>query len=136
LVERVILFPKNVDMNYVNITIIKQLPGKAVEYYSADIIEEQTNPEYQYPMEFLNSLIIEGFSPYNLSLKIRSSIILLCNLNPSNGLYNGTRLICHSFQKHVIEAEIITEKHARLHTFISCITLSSSNANFPIWPAL
>jgi hypothetical protein len=64
LVERAILFPKNIDMNYVNIIIIKQFPGKAVKYYSADIIEKQTNPEYQYPMEFLNSLIIKGLSPY------------------------------------------------------------------------
>jgi ATP-dependent DNA helicase PIF1 len=64
-------------------------------------------------------------------LKIGSPIILLRNLNPSDGLCNGTRLICRSFQKHVIEAEIITEKHARLHTFIPCITLSPSNAKFP-----
>ena len=129
LVERAILTPKNIDVNNVNTIIIDQFPGEAVEYYSADIIEEQTNPEYQ--IEFLNSLTIGGLPPHKLSLKIGSPIILLRNLNPSDGLCNGTRLICHFFQKHVIEAEIITGKHTGLRTFIPRITLSPSNANFP-----
>ncbi|CAB5217445.1 unnamed protein product [Rhizophagus irregularis] len=131
LVERAILTPKNVDVNNVNTIIMDQFPGEAVEYYSADIIEEQTNPEHQYPIEFLNSLTIGGLPPHKLSLKIGSPIILLRNLNPSDGLCNGTRLICRSFQKHVIEAEIITGKHAGLYTFIPRITLSPSNTNFP-----
>ena len=122
LVEHTILAPKNVNVNNVNTIIIDQFPGEAVEYYSADIIEEQTNPEHQYPIEFLNSLTIGGLPPHKLLLKIGSPIILLRNLNPSDGLCNGTRLICRSFQKHVIEAEIITGKHAGLHTFISRIT--------------
>ncbi|CAB4488149.1 unnamed protein product [Rhizophagus irregularis] len=131
LVERAILTPKNVDVNNVNTIIMDQFSGEAVEYYSADIIEEQTNPEHQYPIEFLNSLTIGGLPPHKLSLKIGSPIILLRNLNPSDGLCNGTRLICRSFQKHVIEAEIITGKHAGLYTFIPRITLSPSNTNFP-----
>ena len=131
LVERAILAPKNVDVNNVNTIIMDQFPGEAVEYYSADIIEEQANSEHQYPIEFLNSLTIGGLPPHKLSLKIGSPIILLRNLNPSDGLCNGTRLICRSFQKHVIEAEIITGKHAGLRTFIPRITLSPSNTNFP-----
>src|SRR3954465_3394426 len=82
-------------------------------------------------MEFLNSLTIGGFLPHKLSLKIGSPIILLHNLNPSDGLCNGTRLICRAFQKHIIEAEIITGKHAGLCTFISRITLLPSNSNLP-----
>ncbi|UZO25769.1 uncharacterized protein OCT59_018028 [Rhizophagus irregularis] len=81
---------------------MNQFPGEAVEYYSADIIEKQTNPEHQYPIEFLNSLTIGELSPHKLSLKI-----------------------------HVIEAEIITKKYAGLYTFIPRITLSPSNINFP-----
>ncbi|CAB5185425.1 unnamed protein product [Rhizophagus irregularis] len=131
LVECAILTPKNVDVNNVNTIIMDQFPGEAVEYYSADIINEQTNPEHQYPIEFLNSLTIGGLPPHKLSLKTGSPIILLRNLNPSDDLCNGTRLICCSFQKHAIEAEIITGKHTGLYTFISRITLSPSNTNFP-----
>src|SRR5439155_10456135 len=58
LVERAILTSKNVDVNNLNTIIMDQFPGKTVEYYSADMIEEQTNSEHQYPIEFLNSLTI------------------------------------------------------------------------------
>jgi len=108
-----------------------QFPKEAVEYLSADMIEKETNPKHQYLIEFLNSLTIRGLLSHRLSLKIGSPIILLRNLNPSDGLCNGTRLICCSFQKHIIEAEIITGKHAGLYTFIPRITLSPSNANLP-----
>src|SRR6185437_10152212 len=95
------------------------------------VLEEQANPKYQYPIEFLNSLTIGGLPPHKLSLKVGSPIILLRNLNPSDSLCNGTRLICCSFQKHIIEAQIITGKYAGLHTFISRITLSPSNTTLP-----
>ncbi len=114
LVERAILTPKNVDVYAINTIIMNQFPGEAIEYFSADTIEEQTNSEHQYPMEFLNSLTIGGLPPHKLSLKIGSPIILLRNINPSDGLCNGTRLVCRSFQRNVIEAEIITGKYVLL----------------------
>jgi hypothetical protein len=49
-----------------------QFPGEAVEYYSADMIEEQANPEHQYPVEFLNSLTNSNLSFKSL-IKTRSS---------------------------------------------------------------
>ncbi|CAB5199046.1 unnamed protein product [Rhizophagus irregularis] len=71
----------------------------------------------------------------------RSPIILLRNLNPSDGLCNGTRLICHSFQKHVIKAEIITGKHAGLYTFIPlqpafAMTINKSQGQSLNWVGL
>lgn len=131
LVKRAILTSKNIDVHTVNTIIMDQFPGDAVEYLSADVIEEQANPEHQYPIEFLNSLTIGGLPPHKLSLKVGSPIILLRNLNPSDGLCNGTRLICCSFQKHIIEAQIITGKYAGLRTFIPRITLSPSNTTLP-----
>ena len=131
LVERAILASKNDHVNSINATIIDQFPGEAIEYLSADKIEEQSESEHQYPIEFLNSLTIGNLPPHKLKLKLGSPIILLRNIHPPDGLCNGTRLICHSFQKHVIEAEIISGKHAGIHAFIPRITLSPSNANLP-----
>ncbi|CAB4416161.1 unnamed protein product [Rhizophagus irregularis] len=112
-------------------TIMDQFPGEAVEYLSADKIEEQSESEHQYPIEFLNSLTIGNLPPHKLKLKLGSLIILLRNIHPPDGLCNGTRLICCSFQKHVIEAEIISGNHAGIRAFIPRITLSPSNANLP-----
>jgi len=66
-------------------------------------------------------------------LKIGAPIILLRNINPSEGLCNGTRLVCCSFAQHVIEVQVITGKHAgfSLCTFLPRITLTPSNMMFP-----
>ena len=76
-------------------------------------------------------MLLEDLPPYKLLLKVGSSIILLRNIHPSDSFCNGTRLVCHSFQKHIIEAEIIAGKHAELHIFISRITLSPSDSSLP-----
>ena len=78
-----------------------QFPGEEVEYLSADTVEDADN---QWPTEFLNSLTIGGLPSHKLILKVGTPIILLHNIQPSNGLCNGTRLACRFFQKHVIEA--------------------------------
>jgi ATP-dependent DNA helicase PIF1 len=129
LVERAILAPKNDHVNTMNATIMDQFPGEAVEYFSADKIE-QSESEHQYPIEFLNSLAI-GNLPHKLKLKLGSPIILLRNLHPPDGLCNGTRLVCRSFQQNVIEAEIISGRKAGTRAFIPRITLSPSNSDLP-----
>ena len=98
-----------------------QFPGEEVEYLSADMAE---GADDQWPTEFLNSLNIGGFPPHKLILKVGTPIILLWNIQPSNGLCDGTRLVCHFFQKHVIEAEIITGSHPGIRVFIPCIMMS------------
>ena len=58
--------------------------------------------------------------------------MLLRNLNPSKGLCNGTRLICRSFRRYVIEAEIVTGSHAGDIVLIPRITLTPTNSESPI----
>nr|CAG8536686.1 12222_t:CDS:2 [Entrophospora candida] len=69
LVERAILAPKNDQVNAINDIIMTQFPGDAVEYLSADMVEEQAEAEHLYPVEFLNSLTIGGLPPHRLILK-------------------------------------------------------------------
>ena len=66
-----------------------------------------------------------------MKLKLGAPIILLQNLNPSEGLCNGTRLICHGFQSKVIDAEIITGSHTDKCVFIPRITLTPSETKLP-----
>lgn len=133
LMQRGILAPKNADVQLINSTMMNIYPGEEVEYLSADGIDETqgNNQENIYPTEFLNSLNVSGLPPHKLSLKIGAPIILLRNINPSEGLCNGTRLVCCSFAQHVIEVQVITGKHAGLRTFLPRITLTPSNMTFP-----
>ena len=58
-------------------------------------------------------------------------IILLRNLNPSDGLCNGTRLICCGLYSKVIDAEVITGPQVGRRVFIPRISLTPSDTNLP-----
>ena len=57
-------------------------------------------------VEFLNSITVSGFPLSHLALKV-GSLMLLHNLNPSNGLCNGTCLILTMFKPHILECRIL-----------------------------
>ncbi|XP_055814572.1 uncharacterized protein LOC129884274 [Solanum dulcamara] len=59
-----------------------------------------------------------------LVLKKNAPIMMLRNLDPSNGLCNGTRLICRGFDNNVIHAEITTGQFTTKQMFIPRIKLS------------
>nr|KAJ0185491.1 hypothetical protein LSAT_V11C900491050 [Lactuca sativa] len=80
-----------------------------------------------YPMEYLNSLNVSGVPPHYLRLKTGCPVILLRNIDPSNGLCNGTRLICRAFQQNVIDAEIAVGQHAGKRVFLPRIPLCPSD---------
>src|SRR5256885_6483411 len=92
--------------------MIDKLPGEIKVYPSADSTDLAEDNHRQQPQvyspEFLRSLRISDLPPGELKLKIGIPIILLRNLNPSEGLCNGTRLIIRNLQNKVIDAEIIT----------------------------
>ena len=56
-------------------------------------------------------MVPNEFPLHELKLKVNCSIILLRNINPSEGLCNGTRLICRRFDRSVIDAEISVGEH-------------------------
>ena len=57
--------------------------------------------------EFLNSLRTFGLPNDKNKLKVGSLIMLLINIDQSEGLCNGTRLIMTRLANHVIQAKII-----------------------------
>ncbi|KAL5554794.1 hypothetical protein UlMin_042195 [Ulmus minor] len=61
--------------------------------------------------EFLNTLTPNGITPHELILKRNCPVMLLQNINPSEGLCNGTRLICRGFKLNVINVEISIGEH-------------------------
>ncbi|XP_024976211.1 ATP-dependent DNA helicase PIF1-like [Cynara cardunculus var. scolymus] len=124
IISRAILTTKNEHVDKINDQFIERFCGEEKIYYSFDEAEDDKNNLY--PKEFLNSLTVSGLPPHYLRLKIGCPIILLRNIDPSNGLCNGTRLICRGFQQNDIDAEIVVGQHAGKRVFLPRIPLCSS----------
>ncbi|XP_024969804.1 uncharacterized protein LOC112509181 [Cynara cardunculus var. scolymus] len=124
IISRAILTTKNEHVDEINDQLIERFCGEEKIYYSFDEAEDDKNNLY--PMEFLNSLTVSGLPPHYLRLKIACPIILLRNIDPSNGLSNGTRLICRGFQQNAIDAEIAVGQHAGKRVFLPRIPLCPS----------
>jgi ATP-dependent DNA helicase PIF1 len=84
-----------------------------------------------YPIEFLNSIGGNNFPSHPLILKKGIPIMLLHNLNNSQGLYNGTRLIVRTLRDLIIEAEIMIGKHRGMRVLIPWICLTLKTPNIP-----
>ncbi|KAG5578003.1 hypothetical protein H5410_058137 [Solanum commersonii] len=90
--------------NEINDMLINKFPKDAKIYVA---IDETVEPADQSQFEdFLHTLYPAGLPPYKLVLKKNCPIILLRNLNPCEGLCNGTRLTCCDFKTHIISAKV------------------------------
>jgi ATP-dependent exoDNAse (exonuclease V) alpha subunit len=94
-------------------------------YYSFDSAEDDLHGYY--PQEFLNDLTPNGLPPHALKLKINCPVILLRNIDPANGLCNGTRLVVRGFQRNAIDVEIVVGQHAGERVFLPQIPLCPSD---------
>ncbi|KAL5542376.1 hypothetical protein UlMin_010086 [Ulmus minor] len=132
MVNRAILTPKNDYVDEINNILINQFPGNLVTYYSFD--ETRDKNEQCFQKDFLNTLTPNGIPPHELVLKQNRPIILLRNLNPSEGLCNGTHLICKNFQPNMIDAEIASGYYLAKRVFlprIPFIPLENNKYPFP-----
>ncbi|XP_041007529.1 uncharacterized protein LOC121252111 [Juglans microcarpa x Juglans regia] len=117
--NRAILTPNNNSVDEINTILIQRFPGTVTQYYSFD--ETIDTSEQGIMEDFLNTLTPNGLPPHELLLKKNCPIMLLRNVNPSEGLCNGTRLICHNFERNIIDAEIAVGHHTGKRVFIQRI---------------
>ncbi|XP_071739161.1 uncharacterized protein [Rutidosis leptorrhynchoides] len=122
--NRAILTTKNTFADDINNISIEIFPGEERDYNSFD---ETTDPNDQSQYEdLLHSLTPNGMPPHKLMLKVNSPIIMLINLNPTERLCNGIRLICKQLERNVINAEITFGDFAGKQVFIHRIPLQPS----------
>ena len=121
---RAILSTKNDHVDDLNDKMISRFPGEEKLYHSFDSIEDDL--QNNYTIDFLNSITPNGLPPHVLRLKVNCPVILLRNLDPHNGLCNGTRLMIRAFQDNAIDAEIVGGQHAGKRVFIPRIPMSPS----------
>ena len=125
-----ILAAKNPDVDDLNEKTLKRLMGEEKTYYSADsAFDDGGNRDDSVPHEYLNSIVISDMSIHCTTLKIDASILLLRNLDQSEGLCNGTRLIINALGERVIEGKILGGTHAGKTAFIPRISLETSQSS-------
>jgi ATP-dependent DNA helicase PIF1 len=102
-------------------------------YHSIDSveIEDDIDDGTLFPVEFLNSLSVNGLPPHELHLSEGCVVVLLRNLNKAGGLCNGTRLIVTRLFNNAIQAEILTGDAIGRTVFIPRIKLAPTNTGLP-----
>ena len=120
-----ILSTKNEHVDQLNEKMIDRFLGEEKVHHSFDSVDDDSINNY--PIDFLNSITPNGLPPHVLKVKINCPVIFLCNLDPNNGLCNGTRLMVRPFQDNAIDAEIVGGQHAGRRVFLPRIPLSLSD---------
>ncbi|XP_056697484.1 uncharacterized protein [Spinacia oleracea] len=133
--ERAILTPLNETAYTINEYIMGLLPKEERTYTSCDEIclsSAECDTQFNaYPREYLNSLKLPGLPHHELKLKEGMPVMLLRNINPPQGLCNGTRLMITHLRKFVIEGRIITGSKQGNKVLIPRIVMTSKDSKLP-----
>ncbi|KAF1872273.1 hypothetical protein Lal_00028181 [Lupinus albus] len=109
-------------VDQINDYVLSKIPGDEKEYLSSDEVGMSDANESEafniLTPEFLNSLSIYGLPNHKIKLKVGTPIMLLRNLDQSEGLCNGTRLVVTKMANHVFEAKIMSGKNIGNVTYI------------------
>nr|XP_027083463.1 ATP-dependent DNA helicase PIF1-like [Coffea arabica] len=130
-INKAILMTRNDFVHEINDILIDKFPGDEKCYLSFDQPLESSGQIQN--EDFLHTLMPKGLPPHQLKLKKNCLVMLLRNINPTEGLSNGTRLICREFGNNV-QAEITFGSFAKKIVFIPLIPLESPTDDFSSIP--
>ena len=89
--------------------------------------------DYEYiQSEVLNTLNPSGLPLCKLELKIGSPLMLLHNLDPRNGICNGTCLRLLRSTCHILKCRVLSGDNANSVVFIPCMALDAGLSDSPI----
>ncbi|CAH9121125.1 unnamed protein product [Cuscuta epithymum] len=133
--HRAILAPRNDVVDLINDYMISLIPGEMKTYLSFDrpcsLNGTLGSPDDIHTPEFLNSINASGIPNHKLCLKVGVPIMLMRNIDQSNGLCNGTRLIVTQMGTHILEAKVITGSRIGEKVFIPRLSLIPSDSRIP-----
>ena len=135
--DRSILACTNDVIKDLNSELLDMFPGDKHLLLSADSVhfdDPGMNNHQPYPMEYLNSLVSSSLPLAHLELKVGCPIMLLRNLDPKQGLCNGTRLKVLQIKRWALKCSIISgdTKFAGKVVFIPRITLAPTAEDLPM----
>ncbi|MCP4985903.1 MAG: hypothetical protein GY928_07505, partial [Colwellia sp.] len=103
--DKCILTPLNTVCDSINDKCIHQIPGKLKIFESNNYAIFARNKTL-YSRKTLEQCKNNGLPPHILKIKIGAPIMLIRNLDPDNGMCNGTRCIVIDFDDKIIKARI------------------------------
>ena len=118
----------NAAVTRINRQLIARIPTQSRIYASLNRVVDEAD-EIHYPIEFLESLELNGVPPHILDLKIGAPILLLRNLDPPT-LVNGTRLVIIALYEYLIEATILCGPGEGTKVFIPRIPIIPTDMPF------
>ncbi|XP_022019643.1 uncharacterized protein LOC110919688 [Helianthus annuus] len=134
--QRAILAPTNDVVDSINTELLNSIVGQEKIYLSSDSLcdtEQHSDLDMAlFPPDVLNKMHLSGLPNHKLVLKVGAPVMLLRNIDQTNGLCNGTRLQVTKLGKLVIEAKIITGTNIGHHTLISRLKMTPSDKRLPV----
>ncbi|XP_057791048.1 uncharacterized protein LOC131008171 [Salvia miltiorrhiza] len=113
--NRAILAPTNEMVDTINDYVMSLMSSKERVYLSSDSICKEDGQvdldEHVFSVEYLNTIKCSGLPSHEIKLKEGCIIMLLRNIDPSNELCNGIRLIVTQLGERVIEGKLISGKN-------------------------
>ena len=103
--------------------------GPSADSLATDSLDEM---QHAMPVEFLNCITVSGLPLSHLAFKAGSPLMLLCNLDPSNGLCNETHLTLTRLKPHGLECRILSGAGCGNTVLIPRISLEPSVEDFPV----
>ena len=137
---RAILAVTNKEVKTINDILVSKLPGQTDTLKSADQLD--TQDLLRFNTEYLHTLCPNGFPSHDLCLKTNMPLMLLRNLNPREGLCNGTKLIfIRCIDNKLLECKVVGSERIVFIPRITFIpklgeyTFEWQRRQFPVKPA-
>ena len=108
LAGRAVLATTNREVESLNQVVSDMIPGEYQTFSSADTLENSEDL-LRYNTEYLNTLSPNGFPSHVIRIKPGTPLMLLRNINPREGLCNGTRLLFRrAINNRILECSIMS----------------------------
>ncbi|XP_058741412.1 uncharacterized protein LOC131613789 [Vicia villosa] len=133
--SRAILVSTLEVVDQINDHVLDLMPGEIKDYDSSNTVDKSeihdTNVVDILTPEFLSSLSTLGLPNHHIKLMVGTPVMLMRNIDQSEGLCNGTRVMITKMTNHVIEARVMVGKGYGNLVYIPRMDMSPSQSPWP-----